>query len=32
VRELVAEKVLGVVGDMGVLDDSADNKVGENDG
>jgi len=30
VRELVAEKVLGVVGDMGVLDDSADNKVGEN--
>ena len=32
VRELVAEKVLGVVGDMGVFDDSAENKVGENDG
>ena len=32
VRELVAEKVLGVVGDMGVFNDSAENKVGENDG
>ena len=32
VREFVAEKVLGVVGDMGVLNDNADNKVGENDG
>ena len=32
VRELVAEKVLGVVGDMGLFDDSADNKVGENNG
>ena len=32
VRELVAEKVLGVVGDMGVFDDSAYNKVGGIDG
>ena len=30
VRELVAEKVLGVVGDMGVFDDSSDNKLGGN--
>jgi len=32
VRELVAEKVIGVVGDMGLFDDSAENKLGGNDG